>query len=98
MTELASVATLTLKSLDEGLRLCVSEHRAGRLADPYSCCDQKQREACQKTLREITRFMVNLLEPGCNSETYLDSTGREVAAFAPSDKCCSLIRAKWEWR
>ena len=46
MTKLASVATLTLKRLDEGLRFCFADHRTDRLANAYSCCDQKQREAC----------------------------------------------------
>jgi hypothetical protein len=39
-------------------------------------------------------FMVKLFQPGCSSETYLDPTGREVAAFTPSDKCCSLTSAQ----
>jgi hypothetical protein len=39
-------AGLTLILPDEGLRFCVTKHRGGRLANAYSCCDEKQREAC----------------------------------------------------
>src|SRR5579864_6411771 len=53
----------------------------------------KERPA-HRALRKITRFIINLLQPGCSSETYPDSTGREVAAFTPSDKCCSLTSAQ----
>ena len=80
MTELASVTTLTLKSLDEGLRFCFADHRTDRLANAYSCCDQKQRKACpHDTSRNHEDFIVNLLQPEYSSETCLDSTAREVA-------------------
>jgi hypothetical protein len=41
----------------------------------------KERPA-HRALREIIRFMVNLLQPGCSSETYLDSTERGGGLYA----------------
>jgi hypothetical protein len=39
MMEAAAASTLTLKFLDEGLPLCANQHRAGSLANAYSCRD-----------------------------------------------------------